>query len=41
LLEKETIDGEDVLAIVNGKKPAPSKNGTTKRKIAPKAKKKS
>ena len=40
LLEKETIDGDDVLAIVNGKKMTPSKNGTAKKKVAPKAKKK-
>ena len=40
LLEKETIDGDDVLAIVNGKKMTPSKNGTAKKKAAPKAKKK-
>ena len=41
LLEKETIDGDDVLAIVNGKKLIPSKNGTTKRKTPSRAKKKS
>jgi cell division protease FtsH len=40
LLEKETIDGEDVLAIVNGRKSSPSKNGTTKRSTISKAKKK-
>ena len=40
LLEKETINGDDVLAIVGGKKMTPSKNGTAKKKAAPKAKKK-
>tara|TARA_S200000501_G_scaffold108296_2_gene101672 strand:- start:3856 stop:5853 length:1998 start_codon:yes stop_codon:yes gene_type:complete len=40
LLDKETIDGDDVLAIVNGKKLAPSKNGATKKKAAPNTKKK-
>ena len=41
LLEKETINGDDVLALVNGQKLAPSKNGTTKRNKSPRAKKKS
>ena len=41
LLEKETIDGEDVLAIVNGKKSPLSKNGSVKRNTSSKAKKKS
>ena len=40
LLEKKTINGDDVLAIVGGKKMTPSKNGTAKKKAAPKAKKK-
>tara|TARA_B100001059_G_C17799355_1_gene565152 strand:- start:509 stop:1981 length:1473 start_codon:yes stop_codon:yes gene_type:complete len=40
LLEKETIDGGDVLAIVNGRKSSPSKNGTAKRSAISKAKKK-
>ena len=41
LLEKETINGDDVLALVNGQKLAPIKNGTTKRNKSPRAKKKS
>ena len=32
LLEKETIDGDDVQSIVYGSKASPSKNGTTKKK---------
>ena len=32
LLEKETIDGDDVQSIVYGSKAAPSKNGTAKKK---------
>ncbi len=40
LLEKETIDGEDVLAIVNGKKTSPSKNGSARRNAASRVNKK-
>tara|TARA_B000000475_G_C15688444_1_gene321189 strand:- start:58 stop:570 length:513 start_codon:yes stop_codon:yes gene_type:complete len=41
LLEKETINGDDVLAIVSGKKLTTSKNGMTKRKMPSRTKKKS